>query len=73
MPVDPELAVIGEIGLSGELRSVGQLERRLHEAAKLGFTRSLHPNTGRGLKLPANFHGQAVANVYSAIGAAVVK
>ena len=73
VPVDPHLAAIGEIGLSGELRSVGQLERRLHEAAKLGFTRGLHPSSGRGLKLPANFHGQAVANVYSAIGTAVVK
>ncbi len=71
--VDPNLAVIGEIGLSGELRSVGQLERRLHEAAKLGFTRGLHPASGRGLKLPANFNGQAVPNVYTAINAAVIK
>jgi hypothetical protein len=43
------------------------------EAAKLGFTRGLHPSSGRGLKLPPNFHGQAVPNVYTAIGTAVVK
>jgi DNA repair protein RadA/Sms len=33
------------VGLSGELRSVGHLPRRLHEAAKLGFTRALTPRS----------------------------
>ncbi len=42
-PVAADLALVGEIGLSGELRSVGQLPRRLNEAAKLGFTRVLVP------------------------------
>lgn len=41
--VDPDLAAIGELGLSGELRSVPHLERRLNEAAKLGFKRCLLP------------------------------
>jgi DNA repair protein RadA/Sms len=44
-PVAADLALIGEVGLSGELRSVGQLPRRLNEAAKLGFTRVLVPKT----------------------------
>lgn len=43
--VDPTTAVIGEIGLSGELRSVSQLERRMNEAAKLGFKRVVVPAT----------------------------
>lgn len=42
-PVAPDLAIVGEIGLSGELRSVTQIERRLKEAAKLGFKRCLLP------------------------------
>ena len=42
-PVAADLAIVGEVGLSGELRSVGQLARRLHEAAKLGFERALAP------------------------------
>lgn len=42
---DPDLVLIGEIGLSGELRSVSQLERRLSEAAKLGFQRAVTPAT----------------------------
>ena len=44
--VDPKLAVIGELGLSGELRAVSQLERRLSEVARLGFRRCLIPKTG---------------------------
>jgi DNA repair protein RadA/Sms len=44
-PVAADLALVGEVGLSGELRSVGQLPRRLNEAAKLGFTRVLIPQT----------------------------
>jgi DNA repair protein RadA/Sms len=42
-PVAPDVAFIGEVGLSGELRSVGQLQPRLNEAAKLGFKRCLVP------------------------------
>ncbi len=42
-PVPADLAVIGEIGLSGELRSVGQLEVRLNEAARLGFRKVIIP------------------------------
>jgi DNA repair protein RadA/Sms len=43
--VRPDLVLVGEVGLSGELRSISQLERRLGEAAKLGFGRSLYPST----------------------------
>jgi DNA repair protein RadA/Sms len=41
--VDPRTVAIGEIGLSGELRSVNQLERRLIEAQRLGFKRAVIP------------------------------
>jgi DNA repair protein RadA/Sms len=39
------LVALGEVGLSGELRAVSQLERRLSEAARLGFKRCLIPET----------------------------
>ncbi|MCE5258110.1 MAG: DNA repair protein RadA [Chloroflexi bacterium] len=42
-PVLADLAVFGEIGLAGELRSVGHIERRLREASKLGFSRAIIP------------------------------
>ncbi len=47
VPVPADLAVAGEVGLSGELRSVSQLPRRLNEAAKLGFTRCIVPHSRR--------------------------
>jgi DNA repair protein RadA/Sms len=48
-PVAADVALIGEVGLSGELRAVSQLEPRLREAAKLGFRRCLVPQS-RALK-----------------------
>jgi DNA repair protein RadA/Sms len=44
--VAPETVAVGEVGLSGELRSVTQLERRLTEAARLGFKRCIVPKSG---------------------------
>ena len=41
-----DLVAIGELGLSGELRRVSQLERRLLEAHRLGFRRALVPAVG---------------------------
>jgi DNA repair protein RadA/Sms len=38
-----DIIALGEIGLSGELRSVSQLERRLAEAERLGFTQAIVP------------------------------
>ncbi|MGD2057957.1 MAG: DNA repair protein RadA [Anaerolineales bacterium] len=42
-PVSADTALIGEIGLSGELRAVPQMGHRLQEAAKLGFRRVIVP------------------------------
>jgi DNA repair protein RadA/Sms len=47
-PVDRTSVVIGEVGLSGELRSVNQLDRRLSEAMRLGFKRAIVPASPRG-------------------------
>jgi DNA repair protein RadA/Sms len=51
-PIDPELAVMGEVGLSGEVRGVAHLEQRLREAAKLGFKRCLVPRSARLPRVP---------------------
>jgi DNA repair protein RadA/Sms len=71
--VDPEVVLIGEVGLSGELRSVGQLERRLSEAAKLGFKRAVYPPAARKPHLPEGFKGLSVATLQEAIEASLVK
>lgn len=45
-PLASGTVAIGEVGLLGELRAVGGLERRLREAARLGFTRAVVPRAG---------------------------
>ena len=52
--VDPELIVVGEVGLSGELRAVSQLDRRVAEAARLGFKRCLVPKVSGRISAPKN-------------------
>ncbi|WP_291314055.1 DNA repair protein RadA [Corynebacterium sp. UBA2622] len=42
-PLPPKTVVVGEVGLAGELRRVPSLERRLQEAARLGYTRAVVP------------------------------
>ncbi|MGD0174109.1 MAG: DNA repair protein RadA, partial [Anaerolineales bacterium] len=46
-PVSADLVLIGEIGLSGELRAVSQTAARLREASALGFRRAVVPRTVR--------------------------
>ncbi len=54
-PVAADIALVGEVGLSGELRAVGHLENRLKEAIKLGFKRCVVPqsNAPRPSAFPA--------------------
>ncbi|QGG49217.1 DNA repair protein RadA [Heliorestis convoluta] len=44
---DPETVLIGEVGLTGEVRAVGHLEKRIREASKLGFRRCICPGQNR--------------------------
>ncbi|MBQ2377900.1 MAG: DNA repair protein RadA, partial [Clostridia bacterium] len=41
--VPDNLIALGELGLSGECRAVSSLDMRIHEAARLGFTRAIVP------------------------------
>jgi len=43
--MDPNSIFIGEIGLSGEIRSVSQIQKRVKEAEKLGFTKIIIPHS----------------------------
>ena len=42
-PFGDDVVAVGEIGLGGELRHVSHLDRRLHEAARMGFRRAIVP------------------------------
>ena len=44
-PVDPKTVIVGEVGLTGEVRAVSQMETRVKEASRLGFNRCILPKT----------------------------
>ncbi len=43
IPIDPNTAVLGEVGLAGEIRMVNQAEKRIQEVLKMGFKRCIIP------------------------------
>jgi DNA repair protein RadA/Sms len=56
----PGTVLVGELGLGGQLRPVGQLELRLQEAARLGFRRAVVPRGGLPLSLAASLDLQVL-------------
>jgi len=44
-PIDAGIAVFGEVGLTGEIRGISQMETRIKEASRMGFTRCILPRT----------------------------
>lgn len=46
-PVDPRLLALGEVGLAGEVRAVPQVDKRLEEGRRLGFSRFILPEGNR--------------------------
>ena len=62
-PVPEDVAIFGEIGLSGEIRRVTQSESRLREAAKLGFRRALAPQSIKGGRKAPKIEGLEVLEV----------
>ncbi|MFL5691791.1 MAG: DNA repair protein RadA [Ktedonobacteraceae bacterium] len=51
--IPADMVLIGEVGLSGELRAVSRLPLRVREAAKLGFKRCIVPSAGKGAQVRA--------------------
>lgn len=49
LPIDTNTVVIGEVGLTGEIRSVNLIDKRLKEAEKLGFKKCIIPESNRKL------------------------
>ena len=72
VPIGSDLAAIGEVGLSGEVRSVTQLDHRLSETARLGFRRCIIPAHVRGdVQAPPGLKLISVRNVREAISEAL--
>ena len=67
-PLGADLAAIGEIGLSGEIRSVGMINQRLSEIARLGFRRCVIPAHVRDeIRRPEGLELIPVKNIRDAI------
>lgn len=70
IPIDAKTIIFGEIGLSGEVRSVSMAEQRVNEAKKLGFEKVIIPTSN--LSSVTNINGikvVGVANVKEAVDA----
>lgn len=66
--IDPDIALIGEVGLTGELRAVNQIDKRLNEMKKLGFSKCIIPESNkRGLAPPKDLTIYYAKNVGSAL------
>ena len=69
-PVPSDLAAIGEVGLTGELRAVSNLGQRLSEVRRLGFSKCLIPKRIQGkLAAPEGLELIRVANIREALAA----
>jgi len=70
MPIDRSTVMVGEIGLGGEIRPVTHVDRRIREAAKLGFTRVMFPEYNRkGLEVDEDIELVGVSDVYDSLTA----
>jgi DNA repair protein RadA/Sms len=73
--VDPSMVFIGEMGLTGEIRGVGNIEKRILEASRIGFKKCMIPEANRkvlkGLKgienmevIPVDSVGTALEKIF---------
>jgi DNA repair protein RadA/Sms len=60
-PVEKKTILVGEIGLTGEIRAVGHVQARIKEAAKMGFTTCLVP--GSTIKQLSKIKGMTIESV----------
>ena len=62
-PLGDTTVAIGEVGLGGEVRSVSNLETRLREAQRIGFTKAIVPKHGLAQLDPKDFAGMQLVGV----------
>jgi DNA repair protein RadA/Sms len=71
IPVDTDVVVFGEVGLSGEIRAVSQADTRLKEASKIGFRKAVVPRSNFDrMKDKPDIQITPVSNVTEALRAA---
>lgn len=67
--IPADTIILGEVGLSGEIRSVSNLEARLTEATKLGFKKAIIPRTRGKIKMPKGMDTIEVKSVLELVKA----
>jgi len=71
VPVNAGTVLVGEVGLTGEVRAVGQIDKRISEAARLGFKNIIIPEDNmklaRQIKLMGNTEIKPVSNIQDAL------
>ena len=73
VPISKDLVAIGEIGLTGEVRSVSSVEKRIKEAEKLGFKTCIVPeNSKKQLKIETKINIIGVKDVREALKVCVI-
>lgn len=73
IPIRADAVLMGEIGLSGELRAVSKTQARLKEAEKLGFRCAILPKSSRNREfMPKNLKLIEVQTIHEAIQAALI-
>lgn len=71
-PIPDDLVAIGEVGLTGEIRSVSNMTQRLSEVARLGFKKCIIPKSGsEKLEIPKEITVYRVKNIREAIEVAL--
>lgn len=72
VPIAGDLVAIGEVGLTGEIRSVSHMNQRLGEVSRLGFKKCIIPKGGsEKLEIPSGLTVYRVRNIREAIESAV--
>lgn len=70
--VNPDTVIIGEIGLSGEVRRIGNIESKINESKRLGFNKVIIPAANLPIKnLPKSIEVVGVSRLIEAITASV--
>jgi DNA repair protein RadA/Sms len=67
--IDPDMLILGEIGLSGEIRTISFADRRIQEAVKLGFKKIVLPKSNlKNFKQNGVLEYIPVENIQDAVG-----
>lgn len=70
VPIEDEMVVMGEVGLTGELRTISFMDKRIKEAAKLGFKKAVIPKANlKGLDKVEGIKVIGVSNIEEALDA----